>query len=315
VPVLGSVLDPVLVEKTIRKHQVATIYHAAAYKHVPLVEANPVVGIVNNTFGTKVIAEVALRTHVERVVLISSDKAVRPTNVMGASKRLAELILQAYASASRSKPAHDRSSSDLHSDPETMFTIVRFGNVLDSSGSVIRRFRKQIATDGPVTVTHPDIIRYFMSIPEAAELVIQAGSLASGGEVFVLEMGEPVRIDDLARSMIRLSGLEVKTAEHPHGDIAIEYTGLRPGEKLFEELLLSDNAVATSHPRILQINDPYVSVAAIQAELETLKTALATDDMNAVQAILTRVVEGYTPDADVRPTTATALPWPSRTLH
>jgi FlaA1/EpsC-like NDP-sugar epimerase len=306
VAILGSVLDPVLVEKTIRQHQVATIYHAAAYKHVPLVEANQTVGIVNNTFGTKVVAEAAIRANVERMVLISTDKAVRPTNVMGASKRLAELVLQAHAAA----------QGQGGGEAETVFTIVRFGNVLNSSGSVVRRFRKQIAADGPVTVTHPDIIRYFMSIPEAADLVIQAGALSSGGEVFVLEMGEPVRIDDLARSMIRLSGLEVKDEAHPEGDIAIEYTGLRPGEKLFEELLLSDNAIATDHPRILQINDPYLSLAALEAELEILRTAMTADDLVAVQAILMRMVEGYRPPAHATPLVPMTQPFaPSRLLH
>jgi FlaA1/EpsC-like NDP-sugar epimerase len=346
VPILGSVLDPALVEKTIRQHGVATIYHAAAYKHVPLVEANPIMGITNNTFGTKIVAEAAIRANVERVVLISSDKAVRPTNVMGASKRLAELVLQAHASAYHDAAATDDDAKDTRSaknatagkdtkqvnsikggngnrrpvtelnNTETVFTIVRFGNVLDSSGSVLRRFRKQIATDGPVTVTHPEVIRYFMSIPEAAELVIQAGALATGGEVFVLEMGEPVRIDDLARTMIHLSGLEVRDADHPNGDIAIEYTGLRPGEKLFEELLLSDNAVGTDHPRILRINDPYLSVAALTSELDVLKTAMEADDLVAIQAILTRIVEGYSPSAASPAPALPTLPWvPSRTLH
>jgi FlaA1/EpsC-like NDP-sugar epimerase len=317
IPVLGSVLDASLVDRTLRQYEIATIYHAAAYKHVPLVEANPVVGIFNNTFGTKVVAEAATRANVERMVLISSDKAVRPTNVMGASKRLAELILQAHASELAA--ATDGVAAELSdtTEAETVFTIVRFGNVLDSSGSVMRRFRKQIAADGPVTVTHPDIIRYFMSIPEAAELVIQAGALATGGEVFVLEMGEPVRIDDLARSMIHLSGLTVKDATNPEGDIAIEYTGLRPAEKLFEELLLSENAVETDHPRILRINDPFLSVAVINAELETLKIAMVKDDLVAVQAILMRMVEGYRPPSptNIIPTAAN-LPWaPSRLLH
>ena len=306
VAVLGSVLDKVLVEKTLRRHDVATIYHAAAYKHVPLVEANQIVGITNNTFGTKVVAEAAIRANVERMVLISSDKAVRPTNVMGASKRLAELVLQAHAAA----------LTKASSGTDIVFTIVRFGNVLNSSGSVVRRFRKQIAADGPVTVTHPDIIRYFMSIPEAAELVIQAGALAGGGEVFVLEMGEPVRIDDLARSMIHLSGLEVRDALHPNGDIAIEYTGLRPGEKLFEELLLSENAESTEHPRILRINDPYLSLAALNAELEMLQAAMTADDLVAIQAILIRMVEGYHPPAHATPLVPTTVPYAtSRMLH
>jgi FlaA1/EpsC-like NDP-sugar epimerase len=253
-----------------------------------------------------VVAEAAIRANVERMVLISSDKAVRPTKVMGASKRLAELVLQACAD----------SRANGSTEADTVFTIVRFGNVLNSSGSVVQRFRKQIAADGPVTVTHPDIIRYFMSIPEAAELVIQAGALAGGGEVFVLEMGEPVRIDDLARSMIHLSGLEVRDEAHPNGDIAIEYTGLRPGEKLFEELLLSENAESTDHARILRINDPYLSLATLNTELDILKAAMADDDLSAVQAILIRIVEGYRPPAHAAPLVPTTLPFAtSRMLH
>jgi FlaA1/EpsC-like NDP-sugar epimerase len=282
VAIIGSVLDAGLVEKTIRRNNIKTIYHAAAYKHVPLVEINPVAGISNNTFGTKTVADVAMRTDVERMVLISTDKAVRPTNVMGASKRLAEMVLQAYA-------------AEVGTPNSTVFTIVRFGNVLDSSGSVMHRFRKQIAAGGPVSVTHKDVIRYFMSIPEAAGLVIQAGALATGGEVFVLEMGEPVRIDDLARSMIRLSGLDVKDEQTPDGDIAIAYTGLRPGEKLYEELLLSETATGTEHPRIMRISDPYLSAAQLHAELDALKSAMRNDDVGAVRSVLERVVEGYQP--------------------
>ena len=234
-------LDRKLVARTIEELGVEVIYHAAAYKHVPIVEANPFAGLQNNTFGTLAVAEAAKELGVERFVLVSSDKAVRPTNIMGASKRLAELILQAFA--------QDRDST-------TIFTMVRFGNVLDSSGSVVRRFRNQIKAGGPVTVTHPEVIRYFMSIPEAAQLVIQAGTMAIGGEVFVLEMGTPVKIDDLARTMIRLSGLEVRDEDHPEGDIAIEYIGLRRGEKLYEELLIGENTTGTSHPRIFKNSEP-----------------------------------------------------------
>jgi FlaA1/EpsC-like NDP-sugar epimerase len=214
ISVLGSVLDRKLVARTIQSFDVEVIYHAAAYKHVPLVEMNPFTGVQNNTFGTLVLAEAARELGVERFVLVSSDKAVRPTNVMGASKRLAELILQALAGP----------------DSPTTFTMVRFGNVLDSSGSVVKRFRNQIQAGGPVTVTHPEMTRYFMTIPEAVQLIIRAGSLGDGGEVFVLEMGDPVRIVDLARDMIRLSGLE------PDSDIAVEIVGRRAGEKLHEEL-------------------------------------------------------------------------------
>ena len=246
VAVLGSVLDAALVRQTIDKYGTETIYHAAAYKHVPIVEHNAVAGLRNNTFGTAVLAEAAERGGVERFVLVSTDKAVRPTSIMGASKRLAEMVLQARAASGGGR---------------TVFTMVRFGNVLDSSGSVVRRFRGQIEAGGPVTVTHRDVIRYFMSIPEAAALVIQAGAMATGGDVFVLDMGEPVKIDDLARSMIRLMGLEVRDAEHADGDIAIEYIGLRHGEKLHEELLLGENVAQTDHPRILKSQEPCLAAA------------------------------------------------------
>ena len=246
VAILGSVLDQRHMRKVLKRQRVATIYHAAAYKHVPIVEDNPNEGLRNNTFGTRALAAVARATGVERVVLISTDKAVRPTNIMGASKRLAELVLQSEAS-----------------DPtcETVFTMVRFGNVLDSSGSVVRKFRRQIEAGGPVTVTDPQVIRYFMSIPEAAELVLQAGAMANGGEVFVLEMGEPVRIADLAKSMIRLMGRDVRDEFNPNGDIEIQFVGLRPGEKLFEELQLNAQISPTKHPRIMRNNEPFVTTA------------------------------------------------------
>jgi FlaA1/EpsC-like NDP-sugar epimerase len=307
VTVLGSVKDATLVSNTITRYSVETICHAAAYKHVPLVEANAVAALENNIFGTAMLADAARRLGVSRFVLVSSDKAVRPTNVMGASKRVSELILQAHAN----DPACD-----------CIFTIVRFGNVLDSSGSVMRRFRKQIAAGGPVTVTHRDIIRYFMSIPEAVELVLQAGGLGAGGEVFVLEMGEPVRIDDLARSMIRLAGLEVRDAANPAGDVEIEYTGLRPGEKLFEELLIGGTMSATEHPRILRSEEPWLQSEVLARELETLRRAMDAGDLKAVHALLSRVVEGYRSNAPVMPPDgvqqAVASPvWMagSRTLH
>jgi UDP-N-acetylglucosamine 4,6-dehydratase len=281
VTVLGSVGDERLVADVLRKHRIETIYHAAAYKHVPIVEHNPVAGLQNNTFGTAVLAEAAERARVERFVLISTDKAVRPTSIMGASKRLAEMILQAHAAAVTGR---------------TVFTMVRFGNVLDSSGSVVRKFRQQIQAGGPVTVTHRDMIRYFMSIPEAAALVIQAGAMATGGDVFVLDMGEPVKIDDLARSMIRLMGQEVRDEEHPEGNIAISYTGLRPGEKLYEELLLGENARPTEHPRILKSHEPFLPAAALARELEALRTAMDAGDADAIHAILTRTAEGYRPE-------------------
>lgn len=301
-PVLGSVLDAALVTETLRRAEIETIYHAAAYKHVPIVEQNAAVGLSNNIFGTEVVAEAAIACGVERMVLISTDKAVRPTNVMGASKRLAELVLQARASV----------------NPLTVFTMVRFGNVLDSSGSVVHRFRHQIKSGGPVTVTHPEVIRYFMSIPEAAELVIQAGAMAKGGDVFVLDMGEPVKIDDLAALMIRLSGYDVRNDANPDGDIAIVYTGLRPGEKLYEELLLGANTTGTEHPRILRSDEPALSPAELQRELGLLKAAMNMRDVETIQAVLTRTVEGYRPDADAQ--AAENIPvavWvaPTRTLH
>ena len=304
--VLGSVTDAGLLERTIVAHGVETIYHAAAYKHVPIVEANPVAGIRNNTFGTAVLAKVAARTNVERVVLISTDKAVRPTNIMGASKRLAELVFQAAAASGGGAKG-------------TIFTMVRFGNVLDSSGSVVRRFRRQIQDGGPVTVTHLDVIRYFMSIPEAATLVIQAGAMARGGEVFVLDMGEPVRIDDLARSMIRLMGLDVKDEANPEGEIAIRYVGLRPGEKLFEELLLDEaRTKPTEHPRIRQSNEPFLAAAALDRELAKLEDAMdaETGSLDAIHAVLGRTVEGYTPGETASTFEATTASVPAnRTLH
>lgn len=306
VAVLGSVLDADLVTVTLTTYKIETLFHAAAYKHVPMVEANPISGLENNVFGTAVVAECAQRCGVERFVLISTDKAVRPTNVMGASKRLSELILQARAA-----------------DPgcQTVFAMVRFGNVLDSSGSVVGLFREQIRNGGPVCVTHRDVTRYFMSIPEAAALVIQAGAMAAGGEVFVLEMGEPVRIDDLARLMIRLTGLEVKTDDRPDGDIAIVYTGLRPGEKLYEELLIGADAQATEHPRILRSDEPHLTTAELQCELDVLHAAMALRDVDAVQAVLMRTVEGYRPNRPPGelPGDATRAPGlvaaPTRTLH
>ncbi len=281
VTVLGSILDSALVSQAIESNAVETIYHAAAYKHVPIVEHNAIAGLRNNTFGTGVLAEAAERGGVERFVLISTDKAVRPTSIMGASKRLAELILQARAAGARGR---------------TVFTMVRFGNVLDSSGSVVRRFRRQIEAGGPVTVTHREALRYFMSIPEAAGLVIQAGAMATGGDVFVLDMDEPVKIDDLATSMIRIMGLEVRDAKHPDGDIAIEYIGLRPGEKLHEELMLGANITRTEHPRILKSLEPCLSPTELASVLEALRAAMEADDVHAIHAVLTRAVEGYHPE-------------------
>lgn len=303
VSVLGSVADEALVRRTLREHGVQTIFHAAAYKHVPMVEFNPIAGLKNNTYGTRILATAASDCNVERFVLVSTDKAVRPTSVMGASKRLAELFLQAIA--------QDRPSG-------TIFTIVRFGNVLDSSGSVVPLFRQQIQSGGPVLVTHAEIERYFMSISEAAELVIQAGAMAQGGEVFVLDMGKPVKISDLARSMIRLMGREVRDEANPNGDIAIRYTGLRHGEKLYEELLIGDSTTPTAHPRILRSWEPTSSMAELARDFDSLQSAIATEDVHAMHSVLRRMVEGYSPETRHLPESTvqqTALDATRRTLH
>jgi FlaA1/EpsC-like NDP-sugar epimerase len=243
ISILGSVQKEHRLKTIFETFKVDTVYHAAAYKHVPMVEHNVVEGVRNNVFGTWYCAEEAIKAHVKNFVLISTDKAVRPTNVMGTSKRVAELVLQALAKRQE----------------DTRFTMVRFGNVLGSSGSVVPLFHRQIQQGGPITVTHPDIIRYFMTIPEAAQLVIQAGSMGKGGDVFVLDMGEPVKIISLARKMIHLSGLSEKHEQNPSGDIAIEYSGLRPGEKLYEELLMGNNVEGTEHPRIMTANEIHLS--------------------------------------------------------
>ena len=279
VPVMGSVTHQRRNESVMNKFGVQTVYHAAAYKHVPLVEQNPIEGLRNNAVGTRRMAEAALAAGVETFVLISTDKAVRPTNVMGASKRLSELILQALS----------------RRGGKTRFCMVRFGNVLGSSGSVVPLFRKQIAAGGPVTLTHADITRYFMTIPEAAQLVIQAGSRGQGGEVYVLDMGKPVKIMDLARRMVHLSGLEVRDEQHPDGDIAIEIVGLRPGEKLFEELLIGENVEGTSHPLIMRAYEHELPWARINELLAKMDEASRTFDYERVLALLGSLVEEYSP--------------------
>ncbi|MEQ1648860.1 MAG: nucleoside-diphosphate sugar epimerase/dehydratase [Hyphomicrobiaceae bacterium] len=295
--VLGSVTDAALVRRTIQEFGVQTIYHAAAYKHVPIVQKNVQVGFINNTLGTITVADAAQELGVERVVLISTDKAVRPSSLMGASKRLAEMALQARASVEGQR---------------TIFTMVRFGNVLDSSGSVVRLFRDQIERGGPVTVTHKEMVRYFMSIPEAASLVMQAAAMATGGEVFVLDMGEPVKIDELARSMIRLMGRDVRDAINPEGEIAIEYVGLRPGEKLYEELLIGANTSGTEHPRIQRCEEPFLPVKAFEIELGRIMKLLESQDIGALHQSLGTVVEGYhvggMPDAALRVAVGPRLP-------
>lgn len=286
VPCLASVRDGDLLLKIFRTHQPATVFHAAAYKHVPLVEQNPAEGIRNNVFGTFTCAQVSLECGVSNFILVSTDKAVRPTNVMGASKRIAELVLQAMAEVS------------AKGDHLTNFSMVRFGNVLGSSGSVAPLFSAQIAAGGPITLTHSEVTRYFMTIPEAAQLVIQSSSMAVGGDVFVLDMGEPVRIYDLAVKMIYLSGLLVRDEAHPHGDIEIKVTGLRPGEKLYEELLIGDNPKSTAHPKIMKAHEEYLSWEDLQQELENLNVALDTCDEKLIRIMLKKLVPGYQPNGD-----------------
>ena len=271
VPMLTSVLQEQSLDSLMTTWLPDTIFHAAAYKHVPLVEHNVVEGVRNNVFGTFAFASAARKHNVADFVLISTDKAVRPTNMMGASKRLAELILQSFAVQ----------------NSKTRFSMVRFGNVLGSSGSVVPLFRKQIKQGGPVTVTHEDITRYFMTIPEAAQLVIQAGTMATGGEVFVLDMGEPVRIVELARTMIELSGLSVRDDANPDGDIAVEVTGLRDGEKLYEELLIGDNPEVTEHVRIMKANEDFLHWAELEPILDQLKTAMDANDAATLRTIVT----------------------------
>ncbi|WP_205687195.1 polysaccharide biosynthesis protein [Chromohalobacter israelensis] len=282
VPLLGSVCDRNRVEVAIRHYGVQTLYHAAAYKHVPIVENNVLEGVRNNVHGSRVVAESAALLGVERCVLISTDKAVRPTNVMGATKRMAELVLQDLATRYALKDGH-----------RTIFSMVRFGNVLGSSGSVVPLFRRQIAQGGPITVTHPEITRFFMTIPEAALLVIQAGSMAEGGDVFVLDMGESVKIIDLARRMIQLSGLELKDEENPDGDIEIVYTGLRSGEKLYEELLIGDNVIGTKHPKILRAQEETLPHQELIALLGELQDAERTLDSQRACGLLKRGVNGF----------------------
>jgi len=280
IPLIASVQDKKRISEIFNKWQPETVYHAAAYKHVPLVEHNPAEGIRNNVFGTLTIATVAIATGVRDFILISTDKAVRPTNMMGASKRLAEMILQAYA----------------QHQSKTIFTMVRFGNVLGSSGSVVPKFREQIRVGGPISVTHPEMTRYFMTIPEAVQLVIQAGALANGGEVFVLDMGDSVKIMDLAKRMVELSGLTIKTEDQPNGDIEIEIMGLRPGEKLYEELLIGDNPEKTSHPRIIKASEQFIALEDLTLKLSRLEHNLNhTNDMQELRAFIAELVPEYSP--------------------
>jgi FlaA1/EpsC-like NDP-sugar epimerase len=289
IPLLASVRDEQHLDIILNAWRPNTIFHAAAYKHVPLVEHNPVEGIKNNVFGTLTVARVAAKYLVADFVLISTDKAVRPTNIMGASKRLAEMVLQALDQSNR----HNGVASG------TRFSMVRFGNVLGSSGSVVPMFRRQIREGGPITLTHKDIARYFMTIPEAAQLVIQAGAMAEGGDVFVLDMGQPVKIIDLARRMVELSGLVVRDEAEPDGDISIDIIGLRPGEKLYEELLIGDNPVATKHQRIMKAREEVLPWPALEMQLERLQHALTTQDIEQIRLLLSELVSGYVPSEQI----------------
>lgn len=282
VPILGSARNRKLMERVFSSHEVDTVYHAAAYKHVPMVESNVLAGVCNNSFGTWHAAMAAMASGVERFILISTDKAVRPTNVMGATKRLAELVLQDLATRS----------------DKTIFSMVRFGNVLASSGSVVPVFKQQIAAGGPVTVTHPDINRFFMTIPEAASLVIQAGSMAKGGEVYLLDMGEPLRIADLAQKMIRLAGKTVKSESNTKGEIEIVFTGLRPGEKLYEELLIGLDSEKTSHPSIFSAKEEAHSEDVIRSVMERIQELTDLNDVDGVKSVLSEVVSGFNPFAE-----------------
>ncbi len=277
VPLIGSVQDEGRVDSVLKHWHPETIYHAAAYKHVPLVEHNPAEGMRNNVFGTLNIAQLAQKNGVRDFVLISTDKAVRPTNIMGATKRVAEQILQALAAQGGS----------------TRFSMVRFGNVLGSSGSVVPLFRQQIKAGGPITITHEEITRYFMTIPEAAQLVIQAGAMASGGEVFVLDMGDPVKIMDLAERMIALSGLSLRNKNNIAGDIGIEVVGLRPGEKLYEELLIGDNPEPTGHARIMKATDRYMPWSELSVKLDQWRQAADFDDSDKLRALLVKIVPEF----------------------
>ena len=299
VPLLASVCDEVRMHEIMDTWKPHTIYHAAAYKHVPLVEHNPAEGVRNNVWGTKVCAEAAIRNGVQNFVLISTDKAVRPTNVMGASKRLAEMVLQALNEATLNADLPAVKVINSHTSPRICFSMVRFGNVLGSSGSVVPLFREQIKSGGHITLTHPDITRYFMTIPEAAQLVIQAGAMGSGGDVFVLDMGEPVRIYDLATRIVELSGLTLRNERNPHGDIEIKVTGMRPGEKLYEELLIGDNPKPTQHPRILKAQEKFMPWEQLHGQLDSLNLALSVNDVPLIRSFLQKLVTGYQPSGEV----------------
>ncbi|WP_338570531.1 nucleoside-diphosphate sugar epimerase/dehydratase [Pseudomonas canadensis] len=314
-PVLGSVRDTARLLDVMGSWGVDTVYHAAAYKHVPMVEHNVAEGVLNNTLGTLNTAQAALQAGVRNFVLISTDKAVRPTNVMGCTKRMAEMVLQALADEPQVALFDGGALPPVAN--RTRFTMVRFGNVLGSSGSVIPLFREQIKRGGPLTVTHPEITRYFMTIPEAAQLVIQAGAMGKGGDVFVLDMGQPVKIAQLAEKMVHLSGLTVCSPDKPDGDIAIEFSGLRPGEKLYEELLIGDSVLPTEHRMIMRASEERLSWSELKSLLGSLVIAIEQDDYYRMRELLCQMVSGYTPDAEIvdllhcqqDSTTAQAIPF------
>ena len=295
VPLLASVCDEVRMHEIMDTWKPHTVYHAAAYKHVPLVEHNPAEGVRNNVWGTRVCAEAAMRNSVRNFVLVSTDKAVRPTNIMGATKRLAEMVLQALAEVNVAVAAQGGRAPTTR----TTLSMVRFGNVLDSSGSVVPLFREQIKNGGPITLTHSDITRYFMTIPEAAQLVIQAGAMGQGGDVFVLDMGQPVKIIDLARRMVELSGMTVRDELRPDGDIEFTVTGLRPGEKLYEELLIGDNPKPTQHARIMKANEQFLSWPHLEQKLNALSIAMSVNDVPVIRGQLQELVSGYQPSGEV----------------
>jgi FlaA1/EpsC-like NDP-sugar epimerase len=299
VPLLASVCDELRMHEIMDTWKPHTVYHAAAYKHVPLVEHNPAEGVRNNVWGTKACAEAAVRNGVQNFVLISTDKAVRPTNIMGATKRLAEMVLQAFNETKHSADSRTLNVRNSSISTKTCFSMVRFGNVLGSSGSVVPLFREQIKNGGPIKLTHLDITRYFMTIPEAAQLVIQAGAMGSGGDVFVLDMGEPVKIYDLAKRILELSGLSLRNESNPHGDIEIKVTGLRPGEKLYEELLIGDNPKPTQHPRILKAQEKFMPWEQLQGQLHSLNLALSVNDVPLIRSFLQKLVTGYQPSGEV----------------
>ncbi|ABM38777.1 polysaccharide biosynthesis protein [Polaromonas naphthalenivorans] len=295
IPLLGSVGNFGRLKEIFNLYRPATVYHAAAYKHVPLVESNPSEGVFNNVFGTLNTARAAMESGTSHFVLVSTDKAVRPTNVMGATKRMAELVLQALAASPSLRFVSPDGSYSAEVQNRTVFAMVRFGNVLGSSGSVVPLFRKQLRDGGPLTVTHPEVTRYFMTIPEAAQLVLQAGAMAHGGDVFVLDMGSPLKIVDLARRMAQLSGLSLRDENNPDGDIEIRITGLRPGEKLYEELLIGDNPEPTAHQRIMKAHEDFVAWPELAPILAEIRQAATVNNEAVMKSIMKRLVHGYIP--------------------